>query len=217
MRHLWFASLLIFALGNVSCSKKFHFAAMGTLASPPDSISVFTLWQKTDTSASVYKFIASATIYGKKVEGILFLRRMSNDFFRATFLAKGALKLFDMELYKDTFIVRKHAYQLSNQMALNVLAKDMTLLTLQLNEQFKPLEMRVNEASKTRVLKRQVKSFYLFYSFQNEQLVQLLKTDLREKLDTQLSFSDYQKHHPTKISLKHSRFRMQIDLTLLQE
>lgn len=190
-------------------------AKTGEPSNSQPAASVYAYWQESDTSLSAYKFKTFVNVYGKKVDGILFLRKMSNELYRATFLAKGSLKLFDMELMPDTFIVRDHAKQLSNPAALKTLAYDMHLLTFDLHETFSAAEASENKNTDSYTVKKAKQDEFLFYTWQPKQLKQLVVTDTKRKKKVTLDLFEYREQTPTKISIQHARFRMHIDLTLL--
>jgi hypothetical protein len=216
MRHLWCASVVLALFWLGSCGKKHMLSKSDKVTAPQDSASVYLFWPNSDTLLSAVKFRTSVTIYGKLVDGILFLRKMNAQTYRATFLAKGALKLFDMELQEDTFVVVSHAAQLSNQAALRTLAKDMQLLTFQLHQTYWPLHVIENENKQSEIQKA-IPAGFLFYCYQDGRLEKVVQTDAKHKETLSLQFSEYQNGRPFKTILHHQRFRMQIELIFLQE
>lgn len=215
MKHLWLASIFFYLLFS-SCVPRFNMGKSGEPSTSQPAASVYLYWQESDTALSAYKFKTFVNVYGKKVDGILFLRKMSNELYRATFLAKGSLKLFDMELTPDTFIVRDHAKQLSNPAALRTLAYDMHVLTFGLHQTFSAADATEDKKTDSYTVKKTEKDELLFFTWQAKQLKQLVVTDARRKKKVILDISEYQGQTPTKISIQHARFRMHIDLTLLE-
>jgi hypothetical protein len=212
MTRLWFVNIAL-SFAQVSCHNRFSYPNTAKEVQGVEPVHVFMYWPENDSVQSAIKFKTLVNVYGKEIEGILFLKKMDSSLYRATFLAKGALKLFDMELQKDTFQVIDHAPQLSNLAALKTLAKDMQVLTLSLHHIVPVQETRV-EGNST-YIKEAKKSTNIFYISKGTQLEELIETDKKNKKNLSLRLDDYQEGKPFHLQLQHARFKMRIDLVLL--
>lgn len=212
MRPFWYASLLLL-LPVLACTSRFHSSPAPSSASRFESLSLYVLWPEQDSSYATLQFATHVNVYGKEIEGILLLKKRSSQLYRATFLAKGSYKLFDIELMPDTFRVVENAEQLSNPAALRTLAHDMQLLTHSLHQKMAVQDVvaetrtwQMNQNTKTRI----------YFRFTNNQLEELLETDPNDKMNIQLLLTDYQNGKPRKLSLQHLRFRMRMELTRME-
>lgn len=212
MRPLWYGSLLL--LFQVpACTSRFHSTPAPSTASGFESLSLYLFWPEQDSSYATLQFTTDVNVYGKKVEGILLLKKRSPQLYRATFLAKGSYKLFDMELLPDTFRVVEHAEQLSKPAALRMLAHDMQLLTHGLHQTMSV--QNVTDGTRTWQMHLSSKT-RLYLRFANNQLEELLETDPTNKKNTQLLLTNYQNGKPRKLILQHLRFRMKMELTPIE-
>lgn len=211
MRRLWFASWVLL-MGLAACTAKFPTTPVNSSSPATDSLSLYVFWPKSDTAYATLQFTTQVKVYGKEVEGILLLKKKSALLYRATFLANGAYKLFDMELLPDTFRIVEHAKQLSNPVALRTLAHDMQLLTHGLHQTMHVQQVKTKDANWQMEEGRKTK---LYFHLQHNQLQEVLETDLNDKKNIQLTMADYQDGKPQNLILQHLRFRMKIELRFL--
>jgi hypothetical protein len=158
--------------------------------------------------------LANTSIYGKKIKGILILRKMSDTLYKATFLAQGAAKLFDMEIMPDTFITHYSIEQLNKQAVLRTLANDIRLITIGCHQTL--AVQRAHQSSTSEIAQIRFKNGFRYYIQDRESnFTQLIQTTFQNKKDLTITFSSYKNVMPHSIILKHHRFRMQIDLSLM--
>lgn len=100
--NLWLNKFVfgLFILGLSSCHIGKNFSKMktnGEVALIPSSL--------LPLSDTIYKYRTVVNTYGKTISGILLLKPQDVDTLKATFVSTAGLKLFDMCILKDTFIV----------------------------------------------------------------------------------------------------------------
>ncbi len=213
MNRLWLVSSLA-ALAFSSCSSKFSLPKSAQVFSPTESIPVFLFWPQEDTSRTSVKFKTLVTVYGKEIEGILFLRRIEDTLYRATFLAKGTLKLFDMELHRDTFALLDHAKQFSNPAAVGAIAHDMQVLAFQLHQSLRPKKLWKKDS--LLFAEKEEKKSRFYFVWKESTLTDLTETNFKDKKNLSVHLDAYHENRPSHLFLRHHRFRMQIELTLLE-
>jgi hypothetical protein len=211
MRYLWFVSCCVLL---ASCTSRFAFDKYPESKKKANNKTINLFWKSDSTTKASIKFLANTTIYGKEIKGILILRKMSDTLYKATFLAQGAAKLFDMEILPDTFITHYSIEQLNKQAVLRTLANDIRLITIECHKTL--LVQEIRNSSKDEIVQIQFKGGFR-YHFQDSEsnLKQVIQTNFQNKKDLTATFSNYKNGKPHNILLKHHRFRMQIDLSLM--
>jgi hypothetical protein len=213
MRYLWFISILLVL---ESCSSRFPFESYDRSNATVKSDTIALFWKTGSSSDSTFKFLANATIYGKEIKGILILRKMSDSLYKASFLAQGAAKLFDLEIMPDTFKVYYSIKQLNKQAVLRTLANDIRLITIETHKTVINSTTRFDKKNKLEVSQVALKNGFMYYGQDTlMNLSQLVQTNFKNKEDVSVILSNYRNHIPHNILLMHHRFRMQIDLSLM--
>ena len=211
MRYLWFVSYCVLL---ASCTSRFAFDKYPESKKMTDNKTINLFWKSDSTNKTSIKFLANTTIYGKEIKGILILRKMSDTLYKATFLAQGAAKLFDMEILPDTFISHYSIEQLNKQAVLRTLANDIRLITIGCHQAL--LIESTRQSSTGEIAQVRSKNGFRYYIQDAEStLLQLIQTNFQNKKDLTITFSTYNNEIPHTIILKHHRFRMQIDLSLM--
>ncbi len=214
MKFLWSVSLFLF-LVFIGCKTKSPTTSQKPETPVYDSLTINVYWKK-GYSDSSFKFYTKAVIYGKEIKGILFVKKISEKLYKTTFLAQGALKLFDMDLLPDTFIVHERAKQIDKPIVLKTIADDLKLLTFGAHKSYLPNSI-LKEPNQT-VIRAPYNKTSVFYIFNVEnQLKELITISPNGSRNVSAILSNYQNGIPENINLKHHHFKLKIDLTLAKE
>jgi len=213
MRFLYYVNLIaLFCF--LGCQKKTTTVLKTDEKTIPTPQKITVLWKKsTDTS---FQFITKAVVYGKEIKGILFLKKESDSLYKTSFLAQGALKLFEMDLLPDTFIVHKRAKQIDKHVVLKALADDLRLITFELHKTLYPVSVFKEPLITTLRVPYQKTDLYYLFDPNTSNLKELVRTNSDKGRSITILFNNYQQGVPQNINLKHHKFRLQIDLTLLK-
>ncbi|MBC7387920.1 MAG: hypothetical protein H7329_01795 [Opitutaceae bacterium] len=214
MKFLWFVSISFFIVFS-GCNSSKPVTIQKQEVQTFDSLKISIYWKDNFTDSSL-KFYTKAVIYGREIKGILFVKKMSDYYYKTTFLAQGALKLFDMDLLPDTFIVHERAKQIDKPIVLRTLANDLRLLTFGTHKKYKPNSI-LKEPNQT-TIRTPYKKVSLFYIFNaDNQLKELITTSSSGGRDVSVLVTNYQNGIPENLNLKHHHFKLKIDLTLAKE
>ena len=185
--------------------------------SPPvfESQQINVYW-KNGFSDSSLRFYTTAVIYGREIKGILFVKKMSETLYKTSFLAQGALKLFEMDLLPDTFIVHDRAKQIDKPIVLKTLSEDLRLLTFETHKVFKPNSILKEPHQTTIRTPFQKTSIFYLFDLKN-QLKELITTSSNGSRNVTVLLNNYQNGIPENLNLKHHRFKLKIDLTLAKD
>ena len=214
MKFLWFVSVSFFIFFT-GCQSTKPVPIQKSEAQVLDNLKINIYWKDNFTDSSL-KFYTKAVIYGREIKGILFVKKMSDNLYKTSFLAQGSLKLFDMDLLPDTFIVYERAKQIDKPIFLKTLANDLRLLTFETHKKYKPNSI-LKEPNQT-TIRTSYKKASLFYIFNAEnQLKELITTNSNGFRDISVLVTNYQNGIPININLKHHHLKLKIDLTLAKE
>jgi len=165
MRHslkifLWFVSL---ALIN-ACALRFHTGYKKSVPFEPKGYDIVAdeyqkLWFKTEIEA-----------YGKEASGLLLVKRVQHSDFRVVLMSHMGMKMFDVELKKDSFVVHYLISFLDKPSVRKLLRNDLSLL-LQ-TPQHNQSRYFVHKKDSTQMLAQKNDGRYYYYQYRNRQLTQ---------------------------------------------
>lgn len=170
-----------------------------------------TMSRLLDLGDTIYKYKTVVHTYGKTISGILLLKPQDDDTLKATFVSTAGLKLFDMCILKDTFIVAYATPMLEKFETLKTLANSINVAS----------HWSVSEYKNPRKGKLKSQDWVL-YDYKNEfiatstnTLKYLYGNKMKEKFTVEYEFDS--SNPPTKINIDYTRFDLNISLEKITE
>ncbi|MGY0391041.1 hypothetical protein ACW5R3_00605 [Bizionia sp. KMM 8389] len=153
-----------------------------------------------------YVYKASIDVYDNHFGGLLIIKKMDTFKHRVVFTTEMGAKLFDFTFEKDAFHVNFIREQLNKKLLINILKKDFkVLITEHINTQNKYID------NNTHVYETSIYKKKHYYSFENNQLTEIIKTK-NGKENVQFLFSEINNHIAKKIEIKHNSIKLNIQL-----
>lgn len=161
-------------------------------------------------------FLFKTTLtFGKKIQqgGILALKKSSDQHYRAIFMTKFGLTLFDFEFGAQGFVVHKALEQLNKPILLQVIRQDLELLLARdiLGQSAKAFDQG-HLLDRERILKVRQKGKPLFYV---QDLHQRLTAIYRARA-VSIQLSEYVSEVPRSIDIQHHNVPLRLELRFLK-
>lgn len=214
MPNLWLNSVLLLVLSFLTaCSHKIP-KVQTTQDSSRDSLQS-PYFQQGD---SLYLFKTTVETYGKTIGGILILKSTTADTLKATFLSQVGLKFFDMEIYKDTFLVKDVIPQLNIKGVLKTLQDDIRQVFVWDKARLTNRQDMTTLLGKPKMLRYDYGQDHIYFLTDQEQkILQSQKTiQHTRKLKNQITYSNFTEGKAQRIAIKHYNFKLLIELETLK-
>lgn len=214
MQNLWLNSVLLLVLSFLTaCSHKIP-KVQTTQDSSRDSLQS-PYFQHGD---SLYLFKTTVETYGKTIGGILILKSTTADTLKATFISQVGLKFFDMEIYKDTFLVKDVIPQLNIKGVLKTLQDDIRQVLVWDKARFTNRQDMATLLGKPKMLRYEYGQDHIyFFTNVQQQLLQSQKAiQHTRKLKNEVSYSNFSGGKAQHITIKHYNFKLLIELEALK-
>ena len=148
--------------------------------------------------------------------GLLVVKAEANERYRIVMTSKLGSKIFDFSLGKEHFAVNYCIEQLNRKIVLNILKKDLRLLT----NSYLELEKKVvlaDTLGESTVYRIKVPKAYRHFYYDNASghLIKIERGSKR-KARTVVDMADYKNDLPNRIELKHLQFRLELSLKRLK-
>jgi hypothetical protein len=215
MQNLWLNSFIILVLSVLAtCSHKIPKVQTTTHDSSADSLHS-PYFQQGD---SLYLFKTKVETYGKTIGGILILKSTAADTLRATFLSQVGLKFFDMEIYKDSFLVKDVIPQLNIKGVLKTLQDDIRQVVVWDKVRLTNRQDMTTLLGKPKMLRYDDAQDHIYFLTNVEQqILQSQKTILHtRKLKNEITYSNFNGSKAQHIVIKHYNFKLLIELEALK-
>ncbi len=167
---------------------------------------------------SLYLFKTHVETYGKTIGGILILKSKAADTLKATFLSQVGLKFFDIEIYKDTFLVKDAIPQLNIKGVLKTLQDDIRQLVVWDKMRLTNRQDMTTLLGKPKMLRYDYGQDHIYFLTDQEQkILQSQKTiQHTRKLKNQITYSNFTEGKAQRIAIKHYNFKLLIELETLK-
>jgi hypothetical protein len=161
-------------------------------------------------------FLFKTTLsFGKKFQqgGLLALKKSSDQHYRAIFMTKFGLTLFDFEFGAQGFVVHKVLEQLNRPLLLNVIRQDLELLLARdvVGRSVKVFEQG-HLSNKKHILKFRQGGKALFYV----QDLHRRLTEIYKARAVSIQLSKYRLDVPHSIAIQHQNIPLRLELTFLK-
>lgn len=160
-----------------------------------------------DTGIRFRKYYAS---------GLLVIKPEANEQYRIVMTSKLGSKIFDFNLGKEEFVVNFIIEPLNKKLLLNVLKKDLQLLT---NSYLKPdkLVALTDTTSESTVYRIKAEKAYRHFEYDNSSgHLTKIERGSKRKARTVVDLSDYKNGLHNRIELKHLQFKLELTLKRLR-
>jgi len=163
-----------------------------------------------------YLFSTNIKLFNKNFSGLLIIKQMPDSIYRAVFTTEIGLTLFDIEIRKDTSIIHSQFEQFNKSAIIKTIDNDLRLLLMNdINYSNTEIYKDKNKHSVYKFHKNKFKNYYYVDNNENYIYQIIKKKNIFDKVIVNLC--NYSNNLPQEIYIKHRKFRLKINLKLLQQ
>lgn len=169
---------------------------------------------KKNDSIRSQKYITKATIYGKTINGILFIKYLDKNQVRTAFTSIVGIKLFELILTSDTDSTVYCIAQWQKDKIIQFIAKDIKLIVFEpsvVSKCFKSIDNTVKIKESISEFER----YRYFYNSDYRQLNKIYSINHNNKLKAKYMFQ-YQNGLISQIDIEHMKISLNIQLVAYQ-
>lgn len=148
--------------------------------------------------------------------GLLIIKAEEKERYRIVMTSKLGSKIFDFNLGKEHFEVNSCIEQLDRKIVLNILKKDLGLLTTSYLKPEKKVALTDSPGQTTIYRIKAEKAFRHFYYDDHSGNLTKIERGSKRKARTVVEFNDYKNGLPDKIDLKHLQIKLELSMKRLR-
>jgi len=187
-----------------------------TSTEPTSGPEVPELYFKDD---SAHFFRTTVNTYGKSLSGLLITKKVNDDTLKVTFMSDMGLKFFDLEIYKGSYQLIYCIPQLKSEAVMNTLVGDMStfLLWPYLERKNQVLVVSPDKHEKA-VVRYSYGDDFLFYAYETNNRLRKITYAYGKKYKKkyEVSYDEYNEAIPQHALIKHKKFKLMIELNLIE-